>query len=131
MSLDTTLQAPPHHWRTWLAFGVSVLAAGVIGAVLALAIENGTRNADTGATKANVPVSSAATDARHVPSIMSLTPAGLAAGVLGTSYTLPTEQHGPTLASVLASMSPETRRYTEQITSLTFAQLAAGAAGSP
>ena len=131
MSLDTTLQAPPHHWRTSLAWGVSVLAAGVIGAVLALAIDDGTRTAGTSATKATVPVSSAATDARRVPSIMSLTPAGLAAGVLGTSYALPTAQHGPTLDSVLASMTPETRRYTRQIISLTFAQLAAGAAGSP
>jgi len=69
--------------------------------------------------------------APHGPSIMSLTPAGLAANALGTGYQLPTVHHGPTLASVLASMSPETRRYTQAVTSLTFAQLKAGAAGSP
>jgi hypothetical protein len=46
---------------------------------------------------------------------MSLTPAQLAAGALGTSYALPSTQHGPTLASVLASMTPETRRYTKTI----------------
>lgn len=131
MSLDTTIHAPTHQWRTWVAFALSVLAAGVIGAILALAIDNSTQTADTSASSPAVPLSSAATDARRVPSIMSLTPARLAAGVLGTSYALPTAQHGPTLASVLASMSPETRRYTKQITSLTFAQLAAGSAGSP
>lgn len=51
------------------------------------------------------------------PSIMSRTPAQLAAG--------------PALESVLASMSPQTRRYTKAIMNLTFAQLAAGAAGHP
>ena len=131
MSTDTTLQAPAQHWRRWFVFGMSVLAAGVIGAVLALAVDDGTRKDDVNATRASVPVSSAAADARRVPSIMSLTPAGLAAGVLGTSYALPTAQHNPTLASVLASMTPETRRYTRKIMSLTFGQLAAGAAGSP
>jgi hypothetical protein len=64
-------------------------------------------------------------------SIMSLTPAQLAANALGTGYALPTKQAGPTVDSVLASMSPETRRYTEAVMDLTFEQLAAGAAGHP
>lgn len=64
-------------------------------------------------------------------SIMSLTPAQLAARALGTGYALPTSQSGPTVESVLASMSPETRRYTEAVMGLTFEQLAAGAAGHP
>ena len=41
-----------------------------------------------------------------VPSIMSLTPARLAAGALGTGYALPSTSSGPTMESVLASMSP-------------------------
>ena len=66
-----------------------------------------------------------------MPSILSLTPAELANGALGTSYALMRTSNGPTTASVLASMSPQTRRYTKAVMSLTFAQLAAGAAGSP
>jgi hypothetical protein len=73
----------------------------------------------------------ASQDARKVPSIMSLTPADLEGGALGTGYALPTTQSGPTTASVLASMSPQTREYTKRIMGLTFAQLAAGAAGQP
>jgi hypothetical protein len=63
--------------------------------------------------------------------IMSLTPARLAAGALGMSYALPSTSSAPTMSSVLASMSPQTRAYTKAITSLTFAQLAAGAGGHP
>ena len=72
-------------------------------------------------------------EARHGSSmsIMSLTPAQLAANALGTGYAPPTKQAGPTIESVLASMSPETRRYTEAVMDLTFEQLAAGAAGHP
>jgi hypothetical protein len=60
---------------------------------------------------------------------MSLTPAELAGGALGTGYALPIAQSGPTTASILASMSPQTREYTKRIMNLTFAQLAAGAGG--
>jgi hypothetical protein len=77
------------------------------------------------------PASSAAQDARKVQPVMSLTPAQLAGGALGTGYTLPTRRTGPTVESVLASMSPQTREYTKRIMNLTFAQLAAGAAGQP
>ena len=65
------------------------------------------------------------------PPILSLTPAELAGGALGTSYALSPTPTSPTTASVLRSMSPETRRYTRAVMALTFAQLAAGAAGSP
>ena len=68
---------------------------------------------------------------RHSQSIMSLTPAGLAANVLGTGYMLPTTHKGPSVESVLASLNPETREYTKRIMNLTFSQLAAGAAGQP
>jgi len=67
----------------------------------------------------------------RTPSIMSLTPAGLAANALGTGYALPSAQQNPSVESVLASMSPQTREYTKRIMNLTFAQLAAGAAGQP
>ncbi len=70
-------------------------------------------------------------DTTPTPSIMSLTPAGLAANALGTGYALPSAQKGPSVESVLASMSPQTREYTKRIMNLTFAQLGAGAAGSP
>jgi hypothetical protein len=70
-------------------------------------------------------------DATRTSSIMSLTPAGLAANALGTGYALPSAQKGPSVESVLASMSPQTRKYTKRIMNLTFAQLAAGAAGQP
>jgi hypothetical protein len=68
---------------------------------------------------------------RENPSIMSLTPAGLAANALGTGYALPSAQKGPSVESVLESMSPQTREYTKRIMNLTFARLAAGAAGQP
>lgn len=72
-----------------------------------------------------------AVDTNRAPSIMSLTPADLAANALGTGYALPSAQKGPSVESVLASMSPQTREYTKRIMNLTFAQLAAGAAGQP
>ena len=116
-----------------LIVAVAALAATITYVVFAFAFD-GRRfdgRAERPDQRASAPVSSAAQDARKVPSLMSLTPARLAAGALGTGYALPSTQSGPTVASVLASMSPETRRYTQRIMSLTFAQLAAGAAGSP
>ena len=70
-------------------------------------------------------------DTSRAPSIMSLTPADLAANALGTGYALPSAQNGPSVESVLASMSPQTREYTKRIMNLTFTQLAAGAGGQP
>jgi hypothetical protein len=70
-------------------------------------------------------------DATRTSSIMSLSPAGLAANALGTGYALPDAQKGQSVESVLASMSPQSREYTKRIMNLTFAQLGAGAAGSP
>ena len=101
--------------------------AAAIGAAFVLAVDTGSPKAGPGAaTRA-----SATRDARAIPSIMSLTPARLAAGALGLGYALPHVQRGPTMESILASMSPETRRYTRAVMALTFRQLAAGAAGSP
>jgi Nickel responsive protein SCO4226-like len=127
-----------------LVAAVAVLAAAVTWVLVAVAFDNGNSTAASSGVQlkpiasrsfyqpkpiASLP--SAAADARRVPSIMTLTPARLAAGALGTGYALPTKHHGPTVASVLASMSPQTRQYTKAIMDLTFAQLAAGAAGSP
>ena len=123
MAVHTTSVPLPRQRRRWYYIGAAALAAGATAAVLALTVGTGTKNSG--------PVSSASQDGRAVPSIMSLTPAQLAGGALGTGYALPTASSGPTVASVLASMSPATRRYTKAIMSLTFAQLAAGAAGSP
>jgi hypothetical protein len=132
MSAQTTIAAPARGRRRWLALGAAVLAAGAIGATLAIAFESTReKTASTRPTSVSSPAPSAAADAHRVPSIMSLTPTRLAEGALGTGYALPQAQKGPTLAAVLASMSPETRRYTKAVMSLTFAQLAAGAAGSP
>jgi hypothetical protein len=115
-----------------LVTAVAVLAAAITWIVVHFGFDStASTTASSAQPVAATYASSAAIDARKVPSLMSLTPAGLAAGALGLGYALPTAQEGPTLASVLASMSPETRRYTKAVTSLTFAQLAAGAAGQP
>ena len=128
MSVHSTIAAPSRQQRRWLYVAAAVLGAAVIGAVLAFTVGTGSNTAES----ASVPVSgSAAQDAAKLPSIMSLTPAQLAAGALGTGYARAGAENGPTTASILASMSPRTRRYTEKVMSLTFAQLAAGAAGSP
>jgi hypothetical protein len=117
-----------------LIVGIAALTAAVTWVISAYAFQSG------GSTTAAAPAvqgymsylgQRTGVDTTRTPSVMSLTPAGLAANALGTGYTLPTAQNGPTTASILASMGPQTRRYTEAITNLTFAQLAAGAAGHP
>jgi len=124
MTVHTTTASRIQVRRRWLWIGAAALAAVAIGAVLALTVGRG-------GTSGSTPIPSASQGAQSAPSIMSLTPAELAAGALGLGYALPQAQHGPTTASVLASMSPSTRRYTKAITALTFAQLKAGAAGAP
>jgi hypothetical protein len=129
---DAIAAAPAQPRGRWLWLAAGLLAIGAIGAVLALRSDSGPHKAGSGvATRASVALSSAAQDARRVPSIMSLTPARLAAGALGTGYAIPRAPTGPTMTSVLSAMSPETQRYTKAIMSLTFTQLAAGAGGSP
>ena len=92
-----------------LIVAVAALAAAITSVVFAFGFDGGASTAAPSVPiDASVPVSSAAQDARKVPSLMSLTPARLAAGALGTGYALPSTRNGPTLASVLASMSPET-----------------------
>jgi hypothetical protein len=135
MNLSTTIPATVQIGRGRL-FGlvgvVAALAAIITWTLLVLAFDNGT-SAATSSVRTDVvaPISSAAQDARRVPSIMSLTSAQLAAGALGTGYALPSAQSGPTMGSVLSSMSSKTRRYTDAVMALTFEQLSAGAAGSP
>jgi hypothetical protein len=115
-----------------LAAAIAVVTAAVTWIVLAYAFDNGSSNsASRSGQTVLVSGPSAAQDASRVPSIMSLTPARLAAHALGIGYALPEPETGPTVESVLASMSPATRRYTRAIMNLTFAQLAAGAAGQP
>jgi hypothetical protein len=135
MNFSTTIPATVQIGRGRL-FGligvVAALAAVITGMLLVLAFDNGTSAATSSLqTDAVAPVSFAAQDARRVPSIMSLTPAQLAADALGTGYALPRAQSGPTMESVLSSMSSKARRYTDAVMALTFEQLAAGAAGSP
>jgi hypothetical protein len=133
MNFSTTIPATVQIGRGRLfgLIGVVAALAAVIMWML-LAFDNGTSAATSSVqTDAVAPVSSAAQDARRVPSIMSLTPVQLAAGAVGTGYALPSAQSGPTVESVLSSMSSKTRRYTEAVMALTFEQLAAGAAGSP
>ena len=132
MNTHTTVGAPTRVRGRWLWAGGAVLAVGMVGVVLALTSSSGGHKTDSAvAPKAPALVASAAQDASRVPSILSLTPAELAGGALGTSYALSPTPTGPTAASVLRSMSPKTRRYTKAVMALTFAQLAAGAAGSP
>ncbi|HEX3266824.1 MAG TPA: nickel-binding protein [Gaiellaceae bacterium] len=134
MNVSTSIPATVEIKRNRL-FGlialVAALAATVTWIVLALAFDNGTSTVSSVRPSVSGPVSSPMQDARTDPSIMSLTPAQLAANAIGTGYQLPIQHKGPTVASVLASMSPQTRRYTEAVMRLTFAQLAAGAAGHP
>ena len=126
MSLPTVVAAPNRH-RRWLVIA-AVIAAGATATILAITLSAGSREQAGSVVSPMAP-------AGHGPSatsaIMSLTPARLAGGALGSGYALPSAQPGPSLDSVLGSMSPQTRRYTKAIMSLTFAQLAAGAAGSP
>ena len=69
---------------------VAALAASITYVVVVLAFDDGHSTAASSVrTGASAPVSSAAQDARRVPSLMSLTPARLAAGALGSSYALP------------------------------------------
>src|SRR4029077_411768 len=99
---------------------VAVLAAAIVAAVITLA------EADRSSVPAR-PAVQASPSPHHgyaLDPIMSLTPARLAAGALGTSYALPTASSRATMSSVLASMSPQTRAYTKAVMALTFAQLA-------
>ena len=139
-----------------LVVGIAALTAAVTWALSAYAFDNGnstttaattpavqgymsyfgshpTTATDTPAVQGYMSFLGQRTDAdtTRTPSIMSLSPAGLAANALGTGYVVPSVQKGPSVESVLASMSPLTREYTKRIMNLTFAQLAAGAAGSP
>ena len=127
MSVHPTITVPQTPQRRWLVAAIAVVVlAGVIAAMLALTLGGSSQQA-----RSATPSASAVLDAGKVPSIFSLTPMGLASGVLGLGYALPTAEHGPSVASVLASMDPQTRRYTKAIMALTFKQLAAGAAGHP
>jgi hypothetical protein len=131
IAIPATIQIKRNRLLTLVA-AVAVLAAAITWIIVNFAFDTNPSTAPSSAEPvAPAVASSASIDAGRVPSLMSLSPARLAAGALGTGYVLPTAQRGPTLASVLASMSPETRRYTKTVTSLTFAQLAAGAAGHP
>ena len=119
-----------------LVVGIAALTAAVTWVISAYAFDSG-GSTTTAATAPAVQGymsylgQRAGVDTTRTPSIMSVTPAGLAANALGTGYALPSAKKGPSVESVLASMSPQTREYTKRIMNLTFAQLAAGAAGQP
>ncbi len=126
MSVQPTITMSRQSRLAWPVAAIcAVVAVGALVALLAVSFGGSGSKATPRVT------GSAAQDAGKVASIASLTPAQLAAGVLGTGYALPTAHHGPSIAAVLASMDPQTRRYTESIMALTFNQLAAGAAGQP
>ena len=129
MSVYPTIAEKPGSRHAWLVAAVAVAVALIAVAVASvIAFRSGS---STAVAVRNVPTDSAVADARRDQPLMSLTPAALAEGALGSGYQLPQAQHGPTLAAVLAAMDPQTRRYTKAIMRLTFAQLAAGAAGHP
>ena len=109
-----------------------MLSAGLTAAVFVFAVGTGSeQSAPSISAKPSTAAAPVAQGRHAVDPVMSLTPARLAAGALGTGYALPTVPRGPTVEQVLASMSPQTRAYTKAIMSLTFAQLAAGAGGHP
>jgi hypothetical protein len=129
MTVQTTIAVPMRQRRAWLVASAALVAASIATVAVVLA---------TGGQRSGGSTSEPAISAQHGPagstaagSIMSLTPARMAAGALGLGYALPSTQHGLTTASVLAAMSPAARAYTEAVMKLTFAQLAAGGAGSP
>ena len=145
LSIPTTVEIKRGRLFSLLA-AVAVLAAAVTWILVAVAFDGGSSSTTATAAPAVQGYMSYPywhkRDMSHLggytgmnsirtPSIMSVTPAGLAANALGTGYALPSAQEGPSLESVLASMTPQTREYTKRIMSLTFAQLAAGAAGQP
>jgi hypothetical protein len=124
MSVHTTTAPLARRPSRWFVTAAAVVAAGATAIVLSLAVGGG-----SGTTR--LAPAAPAPSVNGPAWLMSLTPARLAAGALGTGYALPSTTTGPTTESVLASMSPQTRHYTNTVTSLTFTQLAAGAAGSP
>jgi hypothetical protein len=128
-----SVQTFPRTTRRWpVAIVAAGLASGLTAAVFVFAVGTGSEQSTPSSRATPAAVTAPAPQGGHaVDPIMSLTPARLAAGALGTGYALPTVPHGPTMQSVLASMSPQTRAYTKAIMSLTFAQLAAGAGGHP
>ena len=130
MNVQVTIPRSARRWQ--LVVPAVVVAAGVAAAIFVFATSTGTQKAHP-RFPASAPARSSPVPlpAHAANPIMSLTPARLAAGALGTSYALASAPSGPTMESVLASMTPETRRYTEAIMSLTFTQLAAGAGGHP
>lgn len=129
MSVHPTITVQQPTQRRWLVAGVvAVVIAAAVAAALAFSFRGGSSQSVPNVTPSSP---SATQDAQKVPSILSMTPAQIAGGALGTGYALPVAQHGPSVASVLASMDPQTRRYTQAIIALTFNQLAAGAAGRP
>ncbi len=119
-----------------LVVGIAALTAAVTWVLSAYAFDSGSSTTTAATAPAVQGYMSylgqrAGVNTNRAPSIMSLTPAGLAANALGTGYSLPSASKGSSVESVLASMSPQTREYTKRIMNLTFAQLAAGAAGQP
>jgi hypothetical protein len=126
------VQTLPRTTRKWpVAIVAATLSAGLTAAVFVFAVGTGSEQSAPSIPAKAPAVAAPAAQTHAVDPIMSLTPARLAAGALGTGYALPTVPRGPTVESVLASMSPQTRAYTKAIMSLTFAQLAAGAGGHP
>jgi len=126
--------ALPRTDRKWpAAVGAAALATGLTAAVFVFAVGTGSeKNASTIPAKPPLTASPAlARSGQGSGPIISLTPARLAEGALGTGYALPSLPSGPKRETVLASTSPQTRAYTKAIMWLTFAQLAAGAAGHP
>jgi hypothetical protein len=129
--MNVTISAPAtvqlkRRRRFGLIVALAALAVGVACA-LVFAVDSNT----TKTQKSSTPRAAALQDVQGAPWLMSLTPARLAAGALGTGYALPAAPIRPSMATVLSSMSPETRRYTKAVMALTFRQLAAGAAGHP
>ena len=101
MNIHATVGAPARvRSSKWLWVGAVVTAVAAVGVVLA--VTSGSREQKAGsaaASKAPALVTSAARDARRVRPLMSLTPAQLAGGALGTSYVLSPTRTGPTTAS--------------------------------
>ena len=92
------VQTLPRTTRRWpVAILAAVLSAGLTAAVFVFAVGTGSeQSAPSIAGKARPPRRRPSAQGRHaVDPVMSLTPARLAAGALGTGYALPTVPRGP------------------------------------
>ena len=106
---DAIAAAPAQPRSRWLWLAAGLLAIGAIGAVLASRSDSGPREAEARASRQGRQLRSRPLRRTRAgyPRIVSLTPARLAAGALGSGYAIRRAPTGPAVASVLSAMGRE------------------------